>query len=67
MPVKIAAASGNTCNHAGQRIGLRPFNVSQFTGPATLLTNPENAHNTVMVGCNDLVNLSLALGDGSKV
>ena len=67
MPVKIAAASGNICDHAGQRIGLKPSNVSQFTGPAMLLTNPENSHNTLMVGCNDLVHLSLALGDGSKV
>jgi hypothetical protein len=65
--VKIAAAGGNACDHIGQRIGLNLLNVLQFTGPAILLTNPENAYNTVMVGPNNVVHLSLALGDGSNV
>jgi hypothetical protein len=67
MPVKIVAAGGNTCDRAGQRVGLKLHNASQFTGPAMLLTNPENAYNTVMVGPNDVVHLSLTLGDGSNV
>jgi hypothetical protein len=66
MPVKIAAAGGNTCDHAGQCLGLK-LNVSQFTGLEMLLTNPENAYNTVMVGASNVVHLSSALGDGSNV
>jgi hypothetical protein len=65
--VKIAAAGGNTCDRADQRVGLKPLNDSKFTGPAMLLTNPENAYRTVTVGSNNVVHLSLALGDGSNV
>jgi hypothetical protein len=66
MPVKIAAPGVNTYDHAGQRVCLK-LNVSRFTGPAVLLRNPENAYNTVMVGPNNVVHLSLALEDGSNV
>jgi hypothetical protein len=67
MPVKIAAAGGNICDHAGQKICLKWHNVSQITGPATLLTNPENAYNTFTVGSSSLFHLRLAVSDGSKV
>ena len=33
----------------------------------TLLTNPENAYSTVMVGSSNLFHVSLELGDGSNV
>ena len=48
-------------------MGLKWVDVSRFTGPATVLTNPENANSTVMVGSNNLFHVSLALGDGSNV
>jgi hypothetical protein len=67
IPVKIAAAGGNTCDNARQRVVLKRLNVSRFTGPAMLLTKPENAYSTVMVGFSNLVHLSFALGDGSNV
>jgi hypothetical protein len=66
MPVKIAAPGGNICDHPGQSVGLE-LNVSRFTGPAVLMRDPENVYNTVMVGPNNVVHLSLALGDGSNV
>jgi hypothetical protein len=66
IPVKIAAAGGNSCDHAGQRVCLKRLNVSRFTGPAMPATSPENVNSTVMVGSSMLVHLSLTLGDGSK-
>ena len=45
---------------------LKRLDVSRFTGPVTVLTNPENAYSTVIVGSSSLFHVSLALGDGSN-
>ena len=62
IPVKTAAAGGNICGRARQRVSLELHNVSEFTGPATL-RNPENADMTFTVGSSHFVHLSSALCD----
>ena len=57
MPVNIAFAGGNACNH---RVDLQRLNDSQLTTPKLLPRVAENANKTLIVGSSHFVHFSLA-------